>query len=231
MSLLGIDLGTNSCKAVVFSIGGTPLATASYGYKIYSPQPGFVEIDANLFWEAVVRTVREVAAQTQDDPATALAFSTQGETMIAVDRDGMPIRPTFMNADNRGTAEIRDLCGQISKEDLYQITGEPAHTMYGVSELMWFKKHEPELYRKAAKLVSCEDFLMMRLGFEPLCNYSSCCRTFMLDIRRRDWSDEILTASGLDREKLGTPVPSGTLVGRLSRKRRSFWGCTRASPS
>ena len=150
MSLLGIDLGTNSCKAVVFSIGGTPLATASYGYKIYSPQPGFVEIDANLFWEAVVRTVREVAAQTQDDPATALAFSTQGETMIAVDRDGMPIRPTFMNADNRGTAEIRELCGQISKEDLYQITGEPAHTMYGVSELMWFKKHEPELYRKAA---------------------------------------------------------------------------------
>ena len=224
MSLLGIDLGTNSCKAVVFSIGGTPLATASYGYKTYSPQPGFVEIDANLFWEAVVRTVREVAAQTQDDPVTALAFSTQGETMIAVDRDGMPIRPTFMNADNRGTAEIRELCGQISKEDLYQITGEPAHTMYGVSELMWFKKHEPELYRKAAKLVSCEDFLMMRLGFEPLCNYSSCCRTFMLDIRRRDWSDEILTASGLDREKLGTPVPSGTLVGRLSRETAELLG-------
>lgn len=224
MSLLGIDLGTNSCKAVVFSHSGKPLATASSNYKTYSPKPGYVEIDANLFWEAVVTTVRSVAAQTASDPITALAFSTQGETMIAVDSHGNAVRPTFMNADNRGIVEIADLCSKISKEDLYQITGEPAHTMFGVSELMWFKKNEPDLYAKAAKFVSCEDYLMMRLGFDAVCNYSSCCRTFMLDIRKRDWSDDILYAGGIDREKLGTPVPSGTLVGKLNHETAQLLG-------
>lgn len=216
---MGIDLGTSSCKAVVFSENGKPLASASYGYKTYSPGPGRVEIDANLFWDAVVKAVREAAVKVKEDPVSALAFSTQGETMIAVDAKGEPVRPAFMNADNRGVKEIEELCSQISKKDLYQITGEPAHTMYGVSELMWFRKNEEALYRKADRLLSCEDFLMMKLGLDPLCNYSSCCRTFMLDIRRRDWSDDILYAAGIDRGKLGTPVPSGTLVGRLDAER------------
>lgn len=224
MSLMGVDLGSSSCKAVVFSHAGVPLATASYSYRTYSPKPGYVEIDANLFWEAVVKAVRDVAAQTQHDPVTAMAFSTQGETMIAVDAHGDPIRPTFMNADNRGIREIAELCAQISKKDLYQITGEPAHTMYGVSEVMWFKKNERELYDKTAKIVSCEDFLMLKLGFEAVCNYSNCCRTFMLDIRKRDWSDDILAAGQIDRDKLGTPVPSGTLVGTLGRATADLLG-------
>ena len=224
MSLMGIDLGTSSCKAVAFSREGRQLASASYGYKTYSPRPDYVEMDAELFWEAVVKAVRDVAEQTARDPITAMAFSTQGETMIAVDAKGHPLRPAFMNADNRGTLEIKELCDRISKQELYQITGEPAHTMYGVSEIMWFQKHEGDLYRKAAKIVSCEDYLMMRLGFEPVCNYSSCCRTFMLDIRKRDWSAGILQAAGIDRAKLGTPVPSGTLVGRLGRSQARLLG-------
>lgn len=217
MSLLGVDLGSSSCKAVVFSIDGEPLASAAYGYKTYSPGPGRVEIDADLFWKAAIKAIKEVAQQTVQDPITAMAFSTQGETMIAVDANGNPLRPAFMNADNRGVREIEELCSRIDRKSLYQITGEPAHTMYGISEVMWFKEHERELYKKTAKMVSCEDFMMMKLGFEPLCNYSSCCRTFMLDIRKKKWSEEILCAAGIEREKLGTPVPSGTLAGFLDK--------------
>ena len=117
MSLMGIDLGTSSCKAVAFSREGRQLASASYGYKTYSPRPDYVEMDAELFWEAVVKAVRDVAEQTARDPITAMAFSTQGETMIAVDAKGHPLRPAFMNADNRGTLEIKELCDRISKQE------------------------------------------------------------------------------------------------------------------
>lgn len=224
MSLMGIDIGTNSCKAVVFSTDGTPLASASHSYKTYSPGPDYVEIDANFFWDAVVKSVREVARKVTADPISALAFCSQGETMIAVDKYANPIRPAFMNADNRGVKEVQELVSQISREDLYQITGEPVHTMFGISEIMWFKKNEPDLYAQTYKVVSCEDFMMMKLGFEPLCNYSNCCRTFMLDIRKHDWSDDILKAAGISREKLGTPISSGQFIGYLNKTSAELLG-------
>ena len=224
MSLMGIDIGTNSCKAVVFSLDGKPLATASHSYKTYSPKPNYVEINANLFWDAVVKSVREAAQKASNEPISALSFCSQGETMIAVDKYGNPIRPAFMNADNRGTQEIRNLISQISREDLYQITGEPVHTMFGVSEVMWFKTNEPDLYTQTYKMVSCEDFIMMKLGFPPVCNYSNCCRTFMFDIRRHDWSDDILNAAGICRKKLGLPVPSGQFIGYLNKTSAELLG-------
>ena len=144
--------------------------------------------------------------------------------MIAVDKYANPIRPAFMNADNRGVKEIKELVSQISREDLYQITGEPVHTMFGISEIMWFKKNEPDLYAQTYKIVSCEDFMMMKLGFDPLCNYSNCCRTFMLDIRKHDWSDEILSVAGICREKLGTPISSGQFIGYLSKSSAELLG-------
>lgn len=215
MSLLGLDLGTSSCKGVAFDEAGRVLAVASRDYALDIPRPGWVEMDANKMWNAVVEICRELSGKTGNDPIVAFGVSTQGETMIAVDARGEPVRPAFMNADNRGTRQITQLEQELGRQRIYEITGEPPHPMFGVAELMWFKQNEPDLYARAAKLVSCEDFIMMKLGFEPLCNYSSCCRTLMLDIRKHDWSDDILRAAGIARDKLGTPVESGTVAGRL----------------
>lgn len=216
MSLMGLDLGTSSCKGVVFDINGKILAATSRDYSLDILPSGWVEMDANKMWHAVIEICRELSNKTRHDPVVAFGISTQGETVIAVDSKGEPIRPAFMNADNRGTRQIAQLEEALGRQRIYEITGEPPHPMFGVAELMWFKQNEPDLYAKSSKLVSCEDFLMMKLGFEPLCNYSNCCRTLMLDIRKRDWSSDILAAAGLSRDKLGIPVDSGTVAGKLS---------------
>lgn len=101
MSLLGLDLGTSSCKGVVFDERGTILAVTSRGYSLDIPKPGWVEMDANRMWNAIVEICRELADKTRDDPVVAFGVSTQGETMIPVDAKGEPIRPAFMNEIGR----------------------------------------------------------------------------------------------------------------------------------
>jgi len=73
MSLLGIDMGSGSCKAVVFAAEGTILAQSAREYATVSPRPGWAEMDPEVFWEALVDVTREVAARVPSDPVEALA--------------------------------------------------------------------------------------------------------------------------------------------------------------
>ena len=101
MSLLGIDLGTSNCKCVAFREDGKVLAQASVSYTPCTPQPDRMEIDAEVFWDAFVKTVRTVSALMDEDPVVALAVSSQGETIIPVDKEGNCVGPAIMNGDNR----------------------------------------------------------------------------------------------------------------------------------
>ena len=57
MSLLGIDVGTTGCKAVVFSEAGLPLSSAYDEYDFRRGKPGWAELDAAEVWGKVKRTV------------------------------------------------------------------------------------------------------------------------------------------------------------------------------
>lgn len=84
MSLLGIDIGSGSCKGVAFDYNGSILASANYAYATYSPGPEMVEIEPEIFWTAVVTIIRQIAEQTCGNPVEALAVSSHGETYIPV---------------------------------------------------------------------------------------------------------------------------------------------------
>ena len=117
MSLLGIDLGTSNCKCVAFRENGDVIVQSSVSYTPYSKHPDWMEIDAEVFWDAFVKTVRTVSAWLSDDPVTALAISSQGETIIPVDRSGIPVCPTLMNADNRAKPQIEELEHRLGRRD------------------------------------------------------------------------------------------------------------------
>lgn len=224
MSILGIDLGTGACKGVAFDYAGNVLAKSEKDYQTFSTKPGWCELDAECFLNAIRDISREISAKLTHDPIIAMAISSHGETIIPVGRDRKALVPAFMNADNRAFVEIEELTAKIPAKRLYQITGTPPHPMYALSNIMWFKKHNPQGYAATYKFCSCEDYIMLSLGLDPVCNYSNCCRTLMFDIHKRDWSDEILYAAGVEREKLSTPIPSGQVVGKLDREHAAFLG-------
>ena len=62
MSLLGLDIGISGCKAVAFSLDGATLAQAYREYRLYQPQPGWMELDPAEVWQAVSEVIGKVAA-------------------------------------------------------------------------------------------------------------------------------------------------------------------------
>ncbi|MDO4345090.1 MAG: FGGY-family carbohydrate kinase [Eubacteriales bacterium] len=215
MSLLGIDLGTSNCKCVAFSEEGQMLAQASVSYTPYSSRPDWMEIDAEVLWDAFVKTVRTVTAWLENDPVNGMAVSTQGETIIPVDTNGEPICPALMNADNRAKSQIGKLEQRLGRRRIYDITGLPLDTTFAAGKIMWLKENCPDIYKRTYKFLSCEDFILMRLGFGAYSSKCLCCRMLLMDLKKRTWSREMLDAAGIDASKLSEPVPSGTLVGKL----------------
>ena len=90
--------------------------------------------------------------------------------------------------------------------------------------MMWLKENQPEVYQKTSKFLSCEDFILMRLGFGAYSSKCLCCRTLLMDVKRRVWSQEMLDATGVDPKKLSEPVSSGELIGRLDAQTAAILG-------
>jgi xylulokinase len=216
MSLMGVDIGSSRCKAVVFAVDGSVLAEAAEDYEPQFPAPSHVEMDPDTLWQAVAASIRS-AAEGSDDPVQAIGLSSHGESFVPVDEDGAPLAPIIMNADNRAAEEARWWEQQLGREHIFQTTGMIVHPMYPMPKLRWLRLHEPELFERAARFVSVSDYVLLKLGLGPQIAYPLACRFMAFDVRKLRWSDEILAAAELSAERLPTPVPAGTAVGRLSR--------------
>jgi xylulokinase len=216
MSLLGIDAGTTGCKAVVFSMDGRQIASAYREYDLQRPSPGWAELDAVEVWGKIKETIRQVAAQTNSDPVSALSVSSMGEAMVPVSRERQILGPAINpNFDLRGEEYLDALGRALDNERLYRTNGNTLGNPYSLTRLKWIQEHQPELYQKTFRFLLWGGLILFMLGAEPCTDYSLANRTLLFDIDHEDWSDELLAWAELDRGKLPRTVPSGTVVGRM----------------
>lgn len=216
MSLIGLDIGTTGCKAMVFAQDGAVLGQARREYSIQSPQPGWAEQDAEQVWALAWQCLRQAVTAVADDPPVALAISCQGEAVIPVDSEGRALRPAILGMDTRTTAENAWLVETFGAEDLFQRTGMPVHTINTLPKLLWLQRHEPELWHQAHQFLLYEDFFLRRLGGEAVISVCLASRTQMMKLASADWDDDILARSQIERSRLANPAPlQGGVVGKL----------------
>jgi xylulokinase len=215
MSLLAVDIGSSACKAIAFAAGGEVLAQYASPCVPTFPRPSFAEMDPDKFWESVSCSCRTVSKDLKD-PVRAICISSHGETFVAVDSHGRPVRNAILNQDSRAIEEAAWFEEIIGREHLFEITGLFSHPMYPVPKIVWLRKHEPEVFTSATTFLSLIGYLLQKMGLPPYVDYSLASRFLAFDIRKRRWSDEILAATELDAACLPVPVPAGTVAGTLS---------------
>ncbi len=217
MSLLGIDVGTTGCKAIVFSANGSIMATAYVEYDVRRPAVGFAELDSSEVWEKVKQTIaRAVHDAPSGDPVQALAASSMGEAVVPVSKDRRILGPSILIVDRRGEEQVAQLKQKIDDQTCYQITGNPVGNQFGLSKLIWLRDSKPELYDQTYKFLNWSGFVAFMLGAEPHVDYSLANRMLLFDIAAEDWSSRMLETSGIDREKLPRCVSAGSTVGTVS---------------
>jgi xylulokinase len=215
MSLLGVDIGTTGCKAGAFSECGLSLGSAYREYPVLHAREGWAELDSRHVWACVQEAIVEVAAQVAGDPIRALCFSSMGEAATPVSKDREILGTCILSSDNRGADYIDELSRAISQEVYYSINPNILGPQYSLPKLLWLRHHNPDLYTRADKFLLWGDLAAYMLGCDPLTSYSHANRTLLFDIRSEDWSDRLLSLTGIERVKLPKPVPSGTIAGRV----------------
>lgn len=216
MSLLGIDVGTTGCKAAVYRTDGERLALVYREYPTLHPQPGWAELDSADVWAKVREAIAEAAARAGDDRITALCVSSMGEAMTPVDATRRILGNCILCSDVRGAEYADALHERMGPERFYAINPNILNAAYSMPKLAWLREHEPELYGRADRFLLWSDLVGYLLGGEAITSFSHANRTLLFDIRAEQWSDALLDASGIAREKLPDVAPSGTVVGQVS---------------
>jgi xylulokinase len=215
MLLMGIDVGTTGFKILLTRPNGEVVAKAYREYPVYRPKPTWVELDLDEVWRSIIVQTRRLVRSTCGERLVGLAVSSQGETVVPVNKAGECLGRAISWTDRRTEEQLEWWSKRYDAWEIYKITGQPLHPMFSVNKLMWIKKHRSELYRKAYKFLCVEDFFNFKLTSNPITDYSIAARTMMLDIRKKEWSSEIIEATGIDRTKLPDLAPSGKLIGEI----------------
>lgn len=214
--LLGVDIGGTGVKAGLFSLEGE-LVESGYGeYQMISTVPGQAEHDAQLWWEATVDAIRQATRDGQAKNILAVGIGcTNG--LIAVDRDGRPLRPAIMLWDQRSLAQVDVIRRTLGQDEVFNVTGNPvAPGAYSLPTILWLKHEEPDTFRQAYKLMVPGGYLIARLTGRFTIDFSRACTTLLFDIRRKAWHRPFLDALDIPEDKLPTPMAPAQIAGRIT---------------
>jgi xylulokinase len=210
MSLIGLDVGTTGCKAILFDPTGRILSHASREYSILTPEPNWAEQDAERVWTLAWEALKEAVAKNPGEPPRAMALSVQGEAVIPVDAEGRALRHAILGMDTRTGSENRRLIEQFGAEDLFARTGMPVHTINTLPKLLWLQRHEPQVWNKAHQFLLYEDFFLRRLSGRATISHCLASRTQMYDLAAGVWATDILETCGIDPGRLA-PLVDGDI--------------------
>ena len=216
---LGIDAGTTSLKAAVFDLDGRLLSLARQEYPLLTSTQGWVEADPEMYWQTCCLAARQslIASGVPVAAVTALCISSQGETFIPVDDNGVPLRRAIVWLDNRAVEETRQISERFGVEEIYRRTGQPeVAPTWPACKILWLKRHEPQVFARSVRFLWLEDFLLYRLTGQYVTETAQQTSSLLLDIQRRAWWDEMLAFVGITPSQLGKLMDPGEIVGPLS---------------
>jgi len=189
--LLAIDIGTSSVRVHLMDGEGSILRSLARPVQVAMGSDGRAEVDPREIWTDVCLLLREAinGISPQNIEAVGLA-SALG--FLFVDRQGNPLSPALLWMDRRAVAEAQEISSRISPNRLYQITGRGLDPEILLAKLLWFRRHQPQNFKKIAAFIGVKDYVISRLTGVVGSDLTHAAYTMLFDVNKRDWSDEIL---------------------------------------
>ncbi|MED1793171.1 gluconokinase [Brevibacillus nitrificans] len=207
---IGLDIGTTSTKAIVFTPSGAVRGVGNVDYPLLVPQPSWAEQDPETIFAAVISALKTAIEKADVDKRAigGIGFSTAMHSLIAVDHQGSPLTHSIIWADNRSTSQVDQLKQDGVGHSIYLATGTPIHPMSPLPKIMWLREQAPDTFRKAAKFISIKEYVIHRLFGQYVVDYSIASATGLFHLRKLDWDENALLVAGITRQQLSEPVPT-----------------------
>ena len=212
--LLGVDVGTQSIRALAFAATGEHLATASRPTPSRPWGEGGADYDPDELFATVETCLCEIVnALPQGAPVVGLAVASVGETAVLVGADGRAAAPALAWFDRRTEQAAQAIEKRIGGERLFEITGHRLDPTLGLCKLWWMREHWPEAFARARRVLNVADWIAFRLTGVASTDFTLASRTLALDIKARQWSAEILGALGFDPRLFAPLKTNGAALG------------------
>lgn len=233
-SVLGIDLGTQSLKALFYDYEKREVvAAASSPLDVLRDETGRAEQEAVWWLEALRASLQKVSAEVRAS-ARAIGVSGQQHGFVPIDEAGGVLSPVKLWCDTATQAEVEEItesCG--GRERCIEISGNPVLVGYTSPKIRWFSKNHPNRYREMTHILLPHDYLNFVLTGRRVMEYGDASGTGLLDVRTRSWSPEMISAVDSSRDLvkcLPELVEPHEIIGTVSNSAASRFGLPEGIP-
>ena len=218
--VVGVDIGTQSTKALLISTQGAIVAQASVGYQVEQPELLWAQQWPDVWLKAVYQAVANAVASSSIQPNDIKAIcvsSLYGGSGIPVDTAMMPLHPCLIWMDRRATTEADWVRQNIDLAYLHDTTGNGVDSYYGYTKMLWIKRNRPDVWARTHYLLPPNSYVQYHLSGCVAVDHSSAGNIGgVYDIKQRTWSVPLLERLGIDPQLMPQRlVDSGEVIGEL----------------
>ena len=221
---IGIDIGTSGVKAVLMNPADQVIGSATAGLEVLRPHPGWSEQAPADWWSATQKAIGELKAAHPKEIAAVegIGLSGQQHGATLLDKDGKVLRPAILWNDARSFVECKDI--ETAVPAARKISGNICMAGFTAPKIAWVRKHEPRVFDQIAKVLLPKDFVRLQMTGDFASDMSDSAGTYWLDVAKRDWSETLLSATGLTREHMPKLYEGSAPTGRLTQAVAAAWG-------
>lgn len=220
--LLGVDVGTTSLKAALIDEDAKLISLTSSKYKLITPTPESVQIDARSMWDAFLECLRTFRDDDLDLSRVAgISISSLCPGLVALDdNNGIVVNP-IIYSDRRSTEEADIILKSVGAEKLFELTanGSMAGAFSG-SSMLWIKRNLPDEYSRTKYFGHLNTLLACKMTGEIGIDYSNASYSNLFVTtgktkEERVWSGFLCEKIGIDFDKLPPLHNSTDIIGTL----------------
>ncbi|MBI4357656.1 MAG: FGGY-family carbohydrate kinase [Gammaproteobacteria bacterium] len=235
-TILTIDCGTQSIRALLFNRQGELLAKSQLPLGPYSePQKGWVEQPAEYFWQKLCEVCQTLWASSPLPKNTlqAVALTTQRATLIHLDKDDNPLRPSILWLDRRRSEKVPSL--PFFWRSLFKLVGahQKIHSLQQEAEVNWVWAHQPDVLEKTDKCCLLSSYLIYQMTGDYTDSSASQVGFLPFDYQKQAWAnlkDWRWKALAVEPHMLPVLKPPGSLLGTLTECASQATGIPRGLP-
>ncbi|RUT25891.1 ribulokinase [Asaia sp. W19] len=226
--VIGVDVGTGSARAGVFTLNGQKLASCVTATKTWRPQADFIQQSSTDIWAAICKSVRTAMAELRQGDVTVRGIGFDATcSLVVLDREGRPLsvdpngeaeQDIILWADHRAMKEADEI--NAGQYEVLRYVGGTISPEMETPKLLWLKRNMPDTFSKAGYFFDLPDYLTWRAtGSDSRSCCSTVCKWTYL-AHDKGWDPAYFEAIGLgdlvaeNYKRIGqTVLPLGQTVG------------------
>jgi xylulokinase len=228
-TVLAIDLGTSTAKALIVGPNGDVLGGGQDAYPTVRNRDDRDEQHVEDWLEAIVQAIATARRFAPTATIEAIAVTGQMHGTVLYDSNALPLHPAVIWSDRRGAASLPSLLASLGPS-LASTIGGPLATGYLAATLSWFRQERPQIWQHIHRVALPTDAIVHALCGEFATDPSNAAGTGLLNGQTGDWDSGILEILGYPREWLPRIVPSGSTVGNLTARAADLFGLPEGTP-